>query len=239
MAGERTLHLSQEEQLRFTLMLHEQGLFGIKEDPDEYITLKSKRRSPHYLDIRPGISNYELRFRIANNMANLTSKRAQAKGFESIRAAYDYFAGTPEAMTSYAATIADYSRMGLLQPRVDTQKTTGNKTPILGRYVEGQRIAEYDDVVTDGESKIATIRTLGAAGLEIADYFVVVDREEGGAIEVANETGIWITPALGVSGMATMLRAENEISSTQFDNVVEYIGQYGDPHAKAALGLAA
>ncbi len=53
-------------------------------------------------------------------------------------------------------------------------------------------------MITDGGTKIETIATLGRAGLTVGDYFVVLDREEGGSKDVADATGIEITPALGL-----------------------------------------
>lgn len=235
----RELLLSEADQSKLTISLFRDGLFGIKEDPEDFITLKSKRKSPHYLDIRPGVSDYSTRQRIATTMGRVATLKASQKAgrHQIINQAYQHIVGTPEAMTSFATSIADRSMMSLLQPRVDLNKSSGNKSPILGRYKSGDNVAAFDDVVTDGKSKIDTIESLGALGLEVSDYFVVVDREEGGAPQVLEATGIEITPALAVSSMVKMLFAESQINQSQYDNVAEYIGQYGDPLAKASFGI--
>jgi hypothetical protein len=36
--------------------------------------------------------------------------------------------------------------------------------------------------------------------------------------------------------MVKILRANNRISDTQFDNVRQYLAEYGDPHTLEALG---
>lgn len=233
------LLLPESAQTDLAVGLYEQGLFGIKEDPEDYIKLKSERMSPHYLDIRPGISNTASRALIVDSMVQLLGPAAVRRGCDYPHEAYAHIAGTPEAMTSYAAIIGERMGMSILQPRVDTKKATGNKTPILGKYLPDDFVAEFDDVVTDGASKIDTIASLEAAGLVVADYFVVVDREEGGAPQVQEVTGVEITPAIGVATLVTILRAENVITDTQYDNVAEYIREYGDPHAQATLGVAA
>jgi orotate phosphoribosyltransferase len=235
MSAERPLLLPEDDQLKLALELHGNLLFGIHEDPAKTMKLKSERLSPHYLDIRPGISSFHTRQTIAGAMVMLARLRALSKGSEGINRTYDHLAGTPEAMTSYAATIADMVPGSLLQPRVATAKTTGNKTPILGRYQDGETVAAFDDVVTEGQSKIDTIESFKAAGLEVADYFVLLDRQEGGAPHVTEVTGIEVTPALAVSSMVKMLRAENQISAGQFDNVARYLDQYGEPGAKEAM----
>ncbi len=239
MANGNALLLTEDEQVSLAFRLHDEGLFGIAEDPEAFLMLKSARISPHYFNAREGLSDYGTRLGITTAMSVLVQRRAAQKGFPDPSQAYEYLSGAPEAMTSYAASVADSLRMGLLQPRVDTSKRIGNKAPILGRYIAGGRVGMLDDVVTDGKTKIDTFGSMQESGLVIEDYFVVLDREEGGAAQVAEVTGIDITPALGVSAMVSILHHEGRISRTQFDNVRAYMEQYGDPHARTALGLAA
>lgn len=230
------LLLNSQDRVSLAVELSRKNLFGIREDPNDYITLKSGRKSPHYLDLRPGISSQYTRDAIAKALVSLTDKGALRRGCDYIHDAYAHLVGTPEAMTSYMPKIADLAGVSLLQPRVDMNKASGNKSPILGKYNQGDIVASFDDVVTDGASKIDNINGLDRAGLNVVDYFVVVDREEGGAPQVKAETGIEITPALGVSALVKILYAESLINQTQYDNVAEYIGQYGDAHAKAEFG---
>jgi uridine monophosphate synthetase len=229
----RELVLSEEVQWKLAAALYDNGLFGVKAKRAEYVILKSKRPSPHYLDIRPGLSSFATRHLIAGTMADLAVSHTGKANM-----GVDYVVGSPEAMTSYATSIADEQRMGLLQPRVAKDKATGNKTPILGRYKEGERVSAFDDVITDGDTKIDTIESLRKGGLEVVDYFVVLDREEGGAPQVAETTGIEITPALGVSSMVRMLTSAGLFDQVQYDNVARYLTEYGDPHARELMNTA-
>lgn len=235
MPPDRKLLLPEGDQLRLALELKNRQLFVISEDSNQTIPLTGERFSPHYLDMRQGISSYEIRHLVGETMLKLAKTRVAEQGFDDIGIAYDHLAGTPEAMTSYAATIADMALMSLLQPRVATGKITGNRAPILGRYSDSDVVAAFDDVVTEGQSKIDKIESFWEVGLTVADYFVVLDREEGGAPRVAEVTGVRVTPALGVSSMARMLRAERQITTGQFDNVARYLDRYGEPHAKNAM----
>jgi orotate phosphoribosyltransferase len=237
-SAERGLLLPEEDQLRLAVELHSRGLFGIFEDPSEAIKLKSERLSPHYLDIRKGISSFSMRQIVGQSMLMLTTLRNESGPNLYLGNVYDHLAGTPEAMTSYAATIADLAKMSLLQPRVATNKAVGNKTPILGQYEDGDEVAAYDDVVTEGQSKIDTVEAFKEAGLLVTDYYVVLDREEGGAPHVELATGIKVTPALGVSSMTRLLKAERRISVQQYDNVARYLDQYGEPHAQETISRA-
>ncbi len=49
-----------------------------------------------------------------------------------------------------------------------------------GDIVSGQRFILFDDVVTDGQSKMDSIMTLEEVGAKVNSVFVVVDREQGG-----------------------------------------------------------
>lgn len=217
--------------------MYNEGHFGIAEHPEDYITLKSGRQSPHYFDIRQGLSSPHTRELIGEAMVGLAIVRTDSLCDSELPSRYKHFVGSPEAMTSYAATAADLARMPLLQPRVDRNKKTGNKAPVLGRFEHGDRVAAFDDVVTDGATKVDMINDLSSFGLVVADYFVVLDREEGGAADVEEATGIGIIPALGLATTVSMLRANGLVSQTQFDNVREYMEQYGDAHAVAALAV--
>ncbi len=237
MSQGRELLLSEGQQLELTMQLHERGYFGIVEDEADYITLKSERRSPHYLDMRKGISFEPFREMLGDMMEDLAHARVPASGFDYAHEAYARVAGTPEAMTSYIPDISRAIGVPLVQPRVDLVKISGNKTPVLGEWNVGDNLAAVDDVVTDGKSKIDLINGLRGVGLRVLDYFVVLDREEGGAGEVQEATGIEIVPMLSLSNMVLTLSEVGAINGVQRSNVVEYLSEYGDPVAKEALGI--
>lgn len=227
MARNENLLLNERTQLGLTVDLYRGGAFGIEEDPANFRQLKSGRMSPHYFSARGVLSNVSLRSSIAYSMLDLIDakvNRSNPAGHATQH--YDYMVGSPEAMTSYGAIIAHIGKMALLQPRVDMKKTRGNKSPILGDYVPGSFVVAVDDVVTDGETKIDLVKSLTEQGLKVKDYFVVVDREEGGREDVREVVGIDIVPALGVVSMVEMLDAESMISQTQLDNVNEYFAEY-------------
>jgi len=227
------LLLNEDTRWELTRTLFEENIFGIHQESEDFITVKSERSSPHYLNVRDAVTSHTLRNKIASSLISLTNAKS-----ETSEVAGDYYvAGAPEAMTSFVTTIADLTTWDLLQPRANLQKTNGNKSPILGRYASGGHVFVYDDVITDGKTKIDTISQIESCGLEVANYFVVLDRQEGGVPLVEKETGHTIIPALAVAGMTRMLRGEGMITSRQFDNVAAYIYQYGEPGALEELGL--
>lgn len=234
MAAERPSPLSEEAQASLALVLHQEELFGIATRPEDFIKLKSERLSPHYFNIRDGISSYATRTFIARTMIDLAQIPTDPAELQD--QSY-HVAGTPEAMTSFATTIADLTQASLLQPRANLTKTTGNKAPILGRYSRGDWVDAFDDVITDGQSKVETIEALQQEGLMLCDYYVVLDREEGGRAQVKEATNFDVTPAIGVSSLVLFLREDGFITQAQFDSVRAYMAQYGDDHARERLSV--
>ncbi len=108
-------HLLPElHQEKLAMHMYSEGLFGIAEAPEDYITLKSKRESPHYFDVRPGLSNPETRALIGNSMARLMLWKNDVNSYGELDEFYEHVVGSPEAMTSYAERIADEANMSLL-----------------------------------------------------------------------------------------------------------------------------
>lgn len=63
--------LSEQRRLELGRALFARGLFGVREHEAELIRLKSGRLSPHYLDIRRGLSDVIARDVIADGLAAL------------------------------------------------------------------------------------------------------------------------------------------------------------------------
>lgn len=229
------LILSDYEIESATVRLYKSGIFGIEEDPKNFRNLKHERKSPHYFDIRKGVSSFETRQLIGGMVNKLVQRRATSVSGQGKH--YDHFVGVPEAMTTYVVTAADNERKSQLQIRANKQKTSGNKTPIMGEYKTGDRIALFEDAITSGKSTIDEIDNVQAEGLIVEDVFVMVDRQEGGSETIRQQTGVNVIAGLAVAQMVDLLRAEELISETQRDNVAEYLGQYGEPRAKAVFGV--
>src|SRR5215207_1136740 len=74
-------------------------------------------------------------------------------------------------------------------------KAHGTGRLIEGPFLEGDRVAVIEDVITTGGSALRAVEAVKAAGGYIAGVFTLVDREEGGrkAIEDAGYNVISIT----------------------------------------------
>jgi orotate phosphoribosyltransferase len=72
-------------------------------------------------------------------------------------------------------------------------KEYGTTKQIEGRFQPGETVAIIEDIVTSGGAAIMAAEALRGAGLEVADLYCVVDREEGGAAAAA-AAGLTLRP---------------------------------------------
>jgi orotate phosphoribosyltransferase len=79
-------------------------------------------------------------------------------------------------------------------------KEYGTGKRIEGRYVQGEKVALVEDIVTSGGAAISAAEALRDAGLVVDDLFCVVDREEGGTAAAA-AAGLLIRPLFTSSGL--------------------------------------
>jgi uridine monophosphate synthetase len=71
-----------------------------------------------------------------------------------------------------------------------------------------------DDVLTTGKSKLEAIVPLQAAGLQVKDIVVLVDREQGGARQLADQ-GYHVHAVLKLSCVLEALARHGRISAEQ------------------------
>lgn len=208
------------------------GVFGIAKKRADFHIQKSGRRSPHYFDVRPALSNVPVRSRLVSTMLDLTTRKAQDYHPDAtIASEYDHIVGDPEAMTSYAAMAAHEADLPLLQPRVKTNKITGNTAPISGGYEPGAQVALWDNALSSGESLIDRTRSLAEEGIVVKDLFVLLDREEGGHQDVAQVTRLSVVSAMGVHALVDSLEVEGLLTPTQLRNFNNYFEEYEIPVA--------
>ena len=71
----------------------------------------------------------------------------------------------------------------LIYPRREA-KAHGTRRAIEGSFEPGETTLLVDDLITRGDSKLEATVPLEAAGLEVRDILVLIDREQGGLEEV-------------------------------------------------------
>jgi orotate phosphoribosyltransferase len=103
------------------------------------------------------------------------------------------------------------------------EKAYGVTGRIAGaEVVKGENILFFDDVVSEGLSKLEGIRPLEELGAHVKHLMVVVDREQGGK-ENLEKSGYEVHALAKVSELVNCLLQSGYISQKQRDAVLNYI----------------
>jgi orotate phosphoribosyltransferase len=158
----------------------------------------------------------------------------------------------PQALCSIAETAADAIRQIRVSDRIDKlasielkgalilpsiackvglpcivvrkeEKAYGVTGRIAGAEVaEGDRVLFFDDVISEGLSKIEGIKPLQELGAEVKHLMVVVDREQGGR-EKLEKAGYTVHALARISEIVKALYGAQKISKEQAEAVLNYI----------------
>ncbi|MCS7120277.1 MAG: hypothetical protein RMJ07_04665 [Nitrososphaerota archaeon] len=103
------------------------------------------------------------------------------------------------------------------------EKAYGSTGRIAGGVVEeGDRFLFFDDVLTDGESKIEGMRPIESMGGRIEAVLVIVDREQGGR-ERLEGLGYTVTSITTISEIVENLLGMGMLSADKAAEIREYV----------------
>ncbi len=176
--------------------------------------LKSGIISPFYLDLRILVSYPRVLRETAQVMAELLATLK-----------FDRLAAIPYAALPIGAALALEMNRPLIYPRRE-KKDYGTGHAVEGEYHAGETIVVIDDVITTGASKIEAIEPLMIAKLKVRDIVVLVDREQGGAKEIAKR-GFNVHSVYRVTEMMEILREAGKVTESQQHDVLTFLAQNG------------
>ncbi len=130
--------------------------------------LKSGIMSPYYFDLRVIIS-YPYILELCSEVF-----------WEQMRLLdFDVIVGVPYTAIPIATVIGVKHNQSMIFVRKEA-KDYGTKKLIEGKFRKGQKAIVIDDVITNGDSKLITIKPLEEEGLVVEDIIVLLNRGQGG-----------------------------------------------------------
>lgn len=174
-------------------------------------TLKSGVKSPIYIDLRLLASQPKLLARVASAYLPVLKNLG-----------YDRLAALPYAALPIATAISLQIGRPMVYPRKEV-KDYGTGSAVEGGFERGDKVVLIDDLATTGGSKFEAIERLEAAGLEVTDVVVLIDRQ-GGAVQDLAEAGYQLHAVFTLSQLIEHWAGAGKVSQQQADEVNEFLG---------------
>ena len=151
-------------------------------------TLASGAKSDYYIDIKKASTNPE----VLRLIARLMAEKMRSEGI-----AADRIAGVVLGSVPLATALALETGIPYVMIRKE-KKDHGTGKLIEGDLNSGDRVLVVEDVITTAGSSIKAIGTLREAGAVVEHVISVIDREGGGAENLA-EAGVDFRPLVRAS----------------------------------------
>ncbi len=179
--------------------------------------IKSGALSPYYIDMA-GLLSSPRDFRcLTDTAANEVRKLVASERIDKL-------ASIELKGALLLPSIASKTNLPCVIVRKET-KTYGATGRTAGAQIhEGEYILFFDDVISEGLSKIEGIRTLQEQGAHVKNIMVVVDREQGGR-ENLEKAGYKVYSLARISELVKSLLQAGHISKEQADTVMNYISK--------------
>jgi uridine monophosphate synthetase len=183
-------------------------------------TLASGKHSPIYIDLRLLASHPQVLRQVGHAYADLL-RRELGLGVSGASGEGIRLAAIPYAAMAIGTAVSLGTGLPMVYPRKEV-KAHGTARQIEGEFRPGERAIVLDDLITTGGSKLAAIAPLEAAGLEVRDVVVLIDREQGGREEL-EAAGYRLHAVLRLGELLEMLVGTGRISAGQREKVAAFL----------------
>jgi len=177
--------------------------------------IKSGASSPYYIDLaRLLASPHDFRSLVnvaATKIEELTSKQKIAK-----------LASIELKGALILPCIACHLKMPCIIVRKEEKKYGATGRIAGADVVKGENVLFFDDVVSEGSSKLEGIKALQDLGAHVETIVVVVDREQGGR-ENLERHGLKVHALAKISDLVASLLRSKHISEEHASQVLAYI----------------
>jgi uridine monophosphate synthetase len=188
-------------------------------------TLASGKRSPIYIDLRLLASHPVILRQVGHAYADLLRREMGIGGIRNKvsgkQEARIRLAAIPYAAMAIGTAVSLETGLPMIYPRKEA-KAYGTARQIEGEFEPGERAVVLDDLITTGGSKLAAVEPLEAAGLEVRDVVVLIDREQGGREEL-EAAGYRLHAVLRLGELLEMLVQAGRIEPDQRDRVSAFL----------------
>jgi orotate phosphoribosyltransferase len=146
---------------------------------------------------------------------------ALAELIQALGLTYSCYAGIPLAATPLVTLLSHKTRVPMITPR--EAKTHGTFENVNGVFKPGETALVIDDVVSRADSKLEAIAVLEGNGLVVKDVVVLVDREQGGSVQLA-AAGYRLHAVVQLSQLLSYWHGTKALDQAAYQRVVDYLG---------------
>lgn len=158
--------LDPDEQVEVIELLLRYDLLKFSNNRD--LPLKSGGTTDIYINLRDARNHPEAIVSISQIYANAL-RRLQI----------DRFVEVPDSVSCFAGPISQFTGLPYLTIRESPKVGRVAKASIIGNPRIGDRVAIFDDVITDGASKVVPFNECQQMNLDVLSLVVLVDRQQG------------------------------------------------------------
>lgn len=177
--------------------------------------LKSGVLSPYYIDLASVLSS-------PKDLCTLVDIAAERVKQIAAKDRVDKLATIELKGALMLPSIACRTNMPCVIVRKETKSYGATGRTAGSDIVKGERILFFDDVVTEGLSKVEGIKPLEELGAKVEHILVVVDREQRGK-ERLEKLGYKVSSLAKITDLAQKLVQESKITKEQGEAVLDYV----------------
>ena len=186
--------------------------------------LSSGALSPYYIDMRQIPSDPEAFRKVIGYYSSVLQGQILERS--------DGIAGIPTAGLTYGAVLAFNHRKPFLYVRKEA-KEHGTGRRIEGRLFPGLKVLVLDDVVTSGNNLVTAIDAIRTDGGTVEDAVVLLDRQQGGLLNLKNKD-VTLHSFATISQICAIFRDNGAIDESQYTQITD---QIGDTSSTSSEGL--